>query len=67
MMMLRLGSGLWEVTRNVSSTLSPSLFALAMDILKHHIQGLVPWFMLFARGIVLIDNTRGGLNTILEV
>ena len=57
MMMLRLGSRLWEVTRNVSSTLSPSLFALAMDILKHHIQGLVPWFMLFARGIVLIDET----------
>ena len=57
MMMLRLGSGLWEVTWNVSSTLSPSLFALAMDILKHHIQGLVPCCMLFARGIVLIDET----------
>lgn len=57
MMMLRLGSGLWEVTRNVSSTLSPSLFALAMDILKHHIQVLVPGCMLFARGIVLIDET----------
>ena len=67
MMMLRLGSRLWEVTRNVSSTLSPSLFALAMDILKHHIQVLVPGCMLFARGIVLIDETRGGLNTILEV
>lgn len=57
MMMLRLGSRLWEVTRNVSSTLSPSLFALAMDILKHLIQGLVPCCMLFARGIVLIDET----------
>lgn len=57
MMMLRLGSRLWEVTRNVSSTLSPSLFALAMDILKHHIQVLVPGCMLFARGIVLIDET----------
>ena len=57
MMMLRLGSGSWEVTRNVSSTLSPCLFALAMDILTHQIQGLVPCSMLFARGIVLIDET----------
>lgn len=57
MMMLRLGSRLWEVTWNVSNTLSPSLFALAMDILKHLIQGLVPCCMLFARGIVLIDET----------
>uniref|UniRef100_A0A1S4B2M0 Reverse transcriptase domain-containing protein n=3 Tax=Nicotiana TaxID=4085 RepID=A0A1S4B2M0_TOBAC len=33
-----------------------------MDSLTHHIQGEVPWFMLFADDIVLIDETRGGVK-----
>ncbi|XP_070005767.1 uncharacterized protein [Nicotiana sylvestris] len=38
-----------------------------MDALTHHIQGEVPWYMLFADDIVLIDETRTGVNEILEV
>ncbi|XP_070007329.1 uncharacterized protein [Nicotiana sylvestris] len=37
--------------------LNPFLFALAMDALTHHIQGEVPWCILFADDIVLIDET----------
>ncbi|KAM3304093.1 hypothetical protein P3S67_015125 [Capsicum chacoense] len=49
------------------STLSPFLFALVMDVLTRRIQEEVPWFMLFADDVVLIDETRGGVNDKLEV
>ncbi|XP_019225742.1 PREDICTED: uncharacterized protein LOC109207304 [Nicotiana attenuata] len=35
--------------------------------MTRHIQGEVPWCMLFAYDLVLIDETRDGVNTRLEV
>ncbi|VFQ90249.1 unnamed protein product [Cuscuta campestris] len=49
------------------STLSPFLFALVMDVLTQDVQEGVPWCMLFADDIVLIDDTREGLNDKLEL
>ncbi|VFQ60966.1 unnamed protein product [Cuscuta campestris] len=49
------------------SALSPFLFALVMDVLTQAIQEGVPWCMLFANDIVLIDDTREGLNNKLEL
>ncbi|XP_075088268.1 uncharacterized protein LOC142170288 [Nicotiana tabacum] len=48
------------------STLSPFLFALVMDTLTHHIEGEVPWFMVFANDIVLIDESKTSINEMLE-
>ena len=47
--------------------LSPFLFALVMDVLTRHIQGDVPWCMLFENDIVLIEETRDGVSVQLEV
>ncbi|KAM3238309.1 hypothetical protein P3L10_013340 [Capsicum annuum] len=49
------------------STFSPFLFALVIDVLTRSIQGEVPWCMLFADDVVLIDETRAGVNEKLEV
>ncbi|XP_059310768.1 uncharacterized protein LOC132062156 [Lycium ferocissimum] len=38
-----------------------------MDALTSHIQGEVPWCMMFADDIVLINESRGGVNARLEV
>ncbi|XP_070018233.1 uncharacterized protein [Nicotiana sylvestris] len=38
-----------------------------MDVLSRHILGEVPWCMLFADDIVLIDETRSRVNARLEI
>ncbi|XP_060170638.1 uncharacterized protein LOC132601573 [Lycium barbarum] len=49
------------------SALSPFLFALAMDALTRHIQGEVPWGMLFADDIIRIDESWSGVKARLDV
>ena len=49
------------------STLSSYFFALVMDELVRNIQDDVPWYMLFADDIMLVDETREGVNTKLEI
>ncbi|XP_070019955.1 secreted RxLR effector protein 78-like [Nicotiana sylvestris] len=56
-----------EIGLHQESALSPFLFVLAMDVLTRHIQGEVPWCMLFVDDIVLIDETHCGVNARLEV
>ncbi|XP_070045788.1 uncharacterized protein [Nicotiana tomentosiformis] len=38
-----------------------------MDVLTYHIQGEMPWCVLFADNIVLIDESRTSVNEMLEV
>ncbi|XP_070047327.1 uncharacterized protein [Nicotiana tomentosiformis] len=49
------------------SALSTFLFALALDVMTRHIQKMMPWCMLFADDIVMINEMRGGVNARLEV
>ncbi|WMV15276.1 hypothetical protein MTR67_008661 [Solanum verrucosum] len=56
-----------EMGLHQGSVLSPFLFALVMDELTRSIQEKVPWCMLFADNIVLIDETRDRVNARLEV
>ncbi|GJN13378.1 hypothetical protein PR202_gb00072 [Eleusine coracana subsp. coracana] len=49
------------------SALSPYLFALVMDEVTREIQSDVPWCMLFADDVVLVDESRDGVNRKLEL
>ena len=55
----------WDYIKVLS--LSPYLFALVMDEFTKHIQIEVPWCMLFADDIVLVDETKEGVNTKFEL
>jgi Reverse transcriptase (RNA-dependent DNA polymerase) len=44
------------------STLSPYIFTLVMDEITNDIQGYIPWCMLFTNDVVLIDESRIGVN-----
>jgi len=49
------------------SAFSPFLFVILMDELTRAIQDEIPWCMLFADDIVLVDETRAGVNAKLEL
>ena len=49
------------------SALSPYLFALVMDEVTRDIQGDIPWCMLFADDVVLVDDSRARVNRKLEM
>jgi hypothetical protein len=49
------------------SALSPYLFALVMDEITRDIQGGILWCMLFADDVVLVDESRTGVDQKLEM
>jgi hypothetical protein len=48
-------------------SLSPYLFALVMDEVTRDIQGGIPWCMLFADIVVLVNESRTGVDQKLEL
>jgi hypothetical protein len=50
-----------------ASALSPYLFALVMDEVTRDIQGGIPWCILFADDVALVDESRTGVDQKLEL
>jgi Reverse transcriptase (RNA-dependent DNA polymerase) len=49
------------------SALNPYIFTLLMDEITKDIQGDIPWCMLFADDVMLIDESRIGIDQKLEL
>jgi len=49
------------------SALIPFLFVIEMDELTRAIHYEIPWCMLFADNIILVNETRAGVNVKLEL
>ena len=47
--------------------MSPYLFALVMDEVTKDIQDEIPWCILFTDDVVLVDESRAGVNRKLEL
>jgi hypothetical protein len=47
--------------------LNPYLFALVMDEVTRDIQGSIPWCMLFTDDVILMDESRTGVDQKLEL
>jgi hypothetical protein len=56
-----------NIVLHQGSALSPYLFALVMDEVTRDIQGGIPWCMLFADDVVLVDESRTGVDQKLEL
>ncbi|KAJ3706103.1 hypothetical protein LUZ61_009808 [Rhynchospora tenuis] len=57
----------WALEKKKGSALSPYIFALVMDEIARDIQGEIPWCMLFADDVVLIDESMIGVDRKLEL
>jgi len=55
-----------DIGLNQELASSPFLFTIVIDELTRGIKDEIPWCMLFANDIALIDETREGVNTKLE-
>jgi hypothetical protein len=55
------------VFEQVTETRSPYLFALVMDEVTRDIQDGIPWCMLFANNVVVVDESRTGVDQKLEL
>jgi len=56
-----------KIVLHQGSALSPYLFALVMDEVTRNIQWDIPWCMLFADNVVLVDESQAGVNRKLEL
>jgi hypothetical protein len=56
-----------ETGLHQGSALNPYLFALVMDEVTRDIQGDIPWCMLFADDVVLVNESRTGVDQKLEL
>ena len=56
-----------KIELHQGSALSPYLFALVMDEVTRNIQGDIPWCMLFADDVVLVDESQAGVNMKLKL